>query len=138
MSTIQGYPCFTHVMTNDLKTLNFSLDPRLKADTLFLCKMGLCQVRVMNDSRFSWLVLIPEITDACEMMDLSPPLQTQLFHEIMQASDVLKQKTDCDKINIAAFGNMVSQLHVHIVARFKTDPAWPGSAIGWPPPTAWR
>ncbi|MCI5047749.1 MAG: HIT domain-containing protein [Aquisalinus sp.] len=108
----------------------FLLDPQIEADTIEIGALGLCRVRLMNDSRFPWLVLVPQRPEVTEIFDLSEEDRDLCFKEITLVSRALKQQTGCDKINIAAFGNMVAQLHIHIIARFRDDPAWPGSAIG--------
>ena len=109
----------------------FFLDARIEADTINVAKLALCQIRLMNDCRFPWLVLVPQRRDATEIFDLKQEDQSICYQEISLISRMLKQATGCDKINIAAFGNMVPQLHIHIVARNQTDPAWPDSAIGF-------
>lgn len=112
----------------------FTLDTRLKADTTAITKLALCTVRLMRDGRFLWLVLVPERSGISELFDLSREDQALLMKEISISARLLKAYAACDKINIAMFGNMVSQLHVHIIARFEADPAWPGSAIGFGTP----
>ena len=104
----------------------FSLDPRLIDETLFVADIGLTQVRLMNDRRFAWLVLVPKRPGAVEIHDLSPLDQTMLTFETGQIAGALKQMTGADKINIASLGNQVRQLHVHVIARFASDAAWPG------------
>ncbi len=110
--------------------MSFLLDPRLKADTTPIAELTLSTVRLMRDGRFLWLVLIPRKTGISEIFDLSPDDQQVLTKEISITARLLKAYAQCDKINIASFGNMVPQLHVHVIARFTADPAWPGSAIG--------
>ncbi len=109
----------------------YTLDPQLAADTLAAGVLDLCAVRVMNDRRFPWLVLVPRMAEASEIFQLPAAAQASLMNEISLVSQVLKTTTGCDKINLAAFGNMVPQLHIHVIARFKGDPAWPASAIGY-------
>ena len=110
--------------------MSFLLNPRLKADTAAVTELALSSVRLMRDGRFLWLVLIPRKTGVSEIFDLSPSDQQILMKEISITARLLKAYAQCDKINIAAFGNMVPQLHIHVIARFTADPAWPGSAIG--------
>ncbi|MCI5045747.1 MAG: HIT family protein [Aquisalinus sp.] len=109
----------------------FLLDPQIDADTFEIGALGLCRVRLMNDSRFVWLVLVPQRPSVVEIFDLSQEERDLCFDEIALVSRALKQQTGCDKINIAAFGNMVPQLHIHIISRLRKDAAWPGSAIGF-------
>jgi diadenosine tetraphosphate (Ap4A) HIT family hydrolase len=108
----------------------FRLDPRLAADTVPVAELGLCRVLLMNDSRFPWLVLVPRKAGMVEIADLSPTEQTRLWAEVNQASSALRAAGPCDKINIGALGNIVRQLHVHVVARLEGDAAWPGPVWG--------
>jgi diadenosine tetraphosphate (Ap4A) HIT family hydrolase len=109
----------------------FRLDERLEGDTLEVGVTGLCQLRLMNDSRWPWLILVPMMPGASEMDDLPKQQQRQLAQEMMIAGAVLKRATGCEKINIAAIGNIVRQLHVHVVARNTGDPNWPGPVWGF-------
>lgn len=84
----------------------------------------------MNDSRYPWLILVPEISDICELTQLEWCDQTQLLREINIVSRVLQNKFRADKINVASLGNVVSQLHVHCIARYKADAAWPKPVWG--------
>ena len=111
----------------------FALHPQIAADTLAVTDLSLCTVRLMDDARFPWAVLVPALAGLSELTDLNPDQQGQLMAEIDQVSRALKTLTGCDRINVAAFGNMVPQLHLHVIARFRDDPAWPGSAIGHGP-----
>jgi diadenosine tetraphosphate (Ap4A) HIT family hydrolase len=108
----------------------FELDARLLRDTVPLMWLGLCEMRLMNDRRWPWLVLVPQRPGAVEIHDLTPLDQTMLTFETNTVSKALKELTRCHKINIGALGNIVSQLHVHIVARHDADPAWPGPVWG--------
>lgn len=103
----------------------FELDPILKRDSFFIADIGLTEVRLMNDARFAWLLLVPKRAGVTEMHQLTPLDQTMLTFETAQIAQTLEEVTGADKINVAALGNQVSQLHVHIIARFKTDAAWP-------------
>jgi len=105
---------------------DFELDPTLERDSFPVAEIGLTEVRLMNDSRFPWLILVPRRTGVTEVHELTPLDQTMLTFETAQIAEALKDFTGADKINVAALGNQVSQLHVHVIARFKTDPAWPG------------
>lgn len=116
--------------------MSFILDPRLKADSVEIARLALSSVRLMRDGRFLWLILVPRKTGVSEIFDLDGEDQALLMREIAVTARLLKIYAQCDKINIASFGNMVPQLHIHIIARFKADPAWPHSAIGAGPPMA--
>ncbi|MBN8734852.1 MAG: HIT domain-containing protein [Xanthomonadales bacterium] len=111
----------------------FELDPRLNRDTVFVANWKLCQVRLMDDARFPWLVLVPRRAGAVELDDLDEDDRTRLMHEIQRAMKTLRGVADCDKLNVGALGNVVRQLHVHVVARRKDDPAWPGPVWGHGP-----
>lgn len=115
----------------------FKLDARLAADTLWVGDLTLCQVLLMNDSQFPWLILVPQISDATEIFELTETQQQQLLSESSVVSKVLKAHTQCDKINVGALGNVVSQLHVHHVARFTHDIAWPKPVWGAQPAKAY-
>lgn len=108
----------------------FQLDPRLEADTFPVGELELSTVRLMNDARFPWLILVPRRPDLAELIDLDGPARAQLTAEIDAASRVLKAATACEKLNVAALGNMVRQLHIHVIARVTTDAAWPGPVWG--------
>ncbi len=114
-------------------TPTFSLDSRLAADTLAVADLPLSAVRLMNDATYPWLILVPRREGAVEIVDLSPADRGQLMEEIATVSGVLRAMTACDKLNVAALGNMVSQLHVHVIGRFAGDPAWPGPVWGKAP-----
>jgi diadenosine tetraphosphate (Ap4A) HIT family hydrolase len=108
----------------------FSLDPVLAADSVAVSELALSDVRLMNDARFPWLLLVPRRPGAVEIIDLAKPDRAALFEEINAASAALQVATRCDKLNVGALGNQVRQLHVHIVARFAGDAAWPGPVWG--------
>lgn len=111
-------------------TSAFTLDPRLAGDTAFVCDWRLCAVHLMNDARYAWLVLVPRRVGLVEPFDLPVPEQAQLWREVTAAAAALKRETGCRKANIGALGNIVAQLHVHIVAREEGDAAWPGPVWG--------
>src|SRR6185436_17111838 len=90
----------------------------------------LSQLRLMDDLRFPWLVLVPRIEGASEWLDLEPPEQRLLLEELNAAAQTLRRWAPCDKLNIGALGNIVRQLHVHLVARREGDAAWPGPVWG--------
>jgi diadenosine tetraphosphate (Ap4A) HIT family hydrolase len=109
---------------------SFVLDPQLEADTLALGEFDLCRLQLMNDARFPWLILIPQKPGLVELIDLAKPDRDQLFDEIAALSEGLKRIFQPDKINVAALGNQVRQLHVHVIARFVSDVAWPKPVWG--------
>jgi len=108
----------------------FELDGRLAADTFVLGSTSLSRVLLMNDARFPWLILVPERADVSEPFDLSEADQEQLWQESMRLGGAMKAHLAADKINVAALGNQVAQLHVHHIARFHVDAAWPGPVWG--------
>jgi diadenosine tetraphosphate (Ap4A) HIT family hydrolase len=117
--------------------MNFSLHPDLVRDCIKISETPLCEVLLRNDARFPWLILVPRVAGASEWFDLSAEQQKQLHDEVMLISVQLKKNLNADKMNIAALGNITPQLHVHIIARFKGDAAWPnpvwgqGRAVGY-------
>jgi diadenosine tetraphosphate (Ap4A) HIT family hydrolase len=113
-----------------MSTAEFVLDPRLQADTQAVVSLALCDVRLMDDHRYAWLVLIPRRPALVEIADLSDDEQALLWREVNRAGAVLRQIAPCDKLNLGALGNIVRQLHVHVVARREGDPAWPGPVWG--------
>ena len=108
----------------------FTLDPRLEADSLPVAALGLSDLRLMRDARFPWLILVPRREGAAEIIDLGDADRAALLDEVGAVSRALKAITACDKLNVAALGNMVRQLHVHVIARFTTDTAWPNPVWG--------
>jgi diadenosine tetraphosphate (Ap4A) HIT family hydrolase len=108
----------------------FVLDPRLEADTSVLGELGLCKVLLMDDARFPWIVLVPTRADLVEIIDLGSADLVRLIEEIATASGVLEAATSPNKLNVASLGNVVRQLHVHIIARFENDAAWPNPVWG--------
>lgn len=109
---------------------SFALDPRLAADGPALGDLPLCHVRLVNDARFFWIVLVPRRAGLVEIMDLPARDRGVLMEEIAAAGAALKSESGCEKLNVAALGNMVSQLHVHLVGRRAGDAAWPGPVFG--------
>ena len=107
------------------------LDPRLENDSIEIGQMQICQVRLMNDRRWPWLLLIPNIENAVELHDLSEEQQALVAQDTAKAAKALKQVTDCMKINTGALGNVVRQLHLHIIARNEDDANWPGPVWGF-------
>jgi diadenosine tetraphosphate (Ap4A) HIT family hydrolase len=112
----------------------FELDPRLEGDSLPVIDLALCQVRLMNDARYPWLVLVPRRAGMVELFDLEEADQQQLHQDIRRCGEALRTLYRPDKLNIAALGNQVSQLHVHVIARFGDDAAWPDPVWGKLPP----
>jgi diadenosine tetraphosphate (Ap4A) HIT family hydrolase len=108
----------------------FELDPRLAADSHFIADGPLSQVRLMDDTRFPWLVLVPRVAEAVEWIELEGGQQRLLLAEIHQAGHLLKAEPGVQKLNIGALGNIVRQLHVHLVGRHDGDAAWPGPVWG--------
>jgi len=108
----------------------FQLDPRLHDDTLPIGDLALSNLRLMDDARFPWVVMVPRRPLLSDLIDLSPLDRPTLSHEIDCVSRALKKITSCDKLNVAALGNMVRQFHVHVVARFEADEAWPHPVWG--------
>ncbi|HEX4861933.1 MAG TPA: HIT family protein [Rhizomicrobium sp.] len=110
--------------------LTFALHPRLAADTAFVADWGLSRVLLMDDARYPWAVLVPRRADVTELFDLDAQDRAALTEEVAHAARVLKAMSAAAKINIGALGNLVPQLHVHIVARNEGDAAWPGPVWG--------
>ena len=108
----------------------FTLDPRLERDTVAVAIWPLSLVRLMNDRRFPWLVLVPRRAGLREPTDLPMAGQETLWQEILRASRALKSVTMAEKMNIGLLGNVVPQLHAHVIARFAGDAAWPGPVWG--------
>lgn len=109
---------------------DFLLHPQLLADTHPVCELALCSVRLMDDARWPWLVLVPRLPFLRELVDLSTDDQVALLKEVNRAGRVLQRLYRCEKLNVAALGNMVPQLHVHVIARHKEDCAWPRPVWG--------
>jgi len=108
----------------------YALHPQLADDSHPLPGFALCELRLMDDANYPWLVLVPRVADAREWLDLTPEHQHQLSDEIDLAARVLSTLFRPFKLNIAALGNLVPQLHVHVIARFEDDPAWPAPVWG--------
>lgn len=108
----------------------FTLDSRLQADTLPIGELALCRVLLMDDARFPWLILVPRKADLADLIDLDAGERHRMMDEIAIASDALKVAFGPDKLNVAALGNQVRQLHIHVIARFTSDVAWPSPVWG--------
>lgn len=110
---------------------DFHLDERIVRDSDLLTKIGLCELRLMKDGRWPWLMLVPQRADVSEVFDLTPLDQTMLTFETTLVAEALKKVTGAEKINVAAIGNIVRQLHVHVIARSEGDANWPGPVWGF-------
>ena len=110
--------------------MTFQIDSRLAADTIPVGDLALSSVLLLNDARFPWFVLVPRIGGASEVTDLSEEQSVQLMQEIRIAARVMMELSRPDKVNVGALGNIVAQLHVHVIGRFRSDPAWPGPVWG--------
>ena len=111
----------------------FRLHERLAADTVDVLRWPLSRVLLMNDRTYPWLILVPERPGLKDLHDLAPTDHVQVMAEINRASRALQHLCRPDKINVAALGNMVPQLHIHVIARFTSDPAWPRPVWGVQP-----
>ena len=117
-------------MTNDNAECQFALDPQMEQDTRFITRLALSRVLLMNDARYPWVILVPERTCAVEIIDLGETDRAMLLAEICQVSEALRQLHRPHKLNVAALGNQVRQLHIHVIARQTDDAAWPGPVWG--------
>ncbi|QPI63495.1 HIT family protein [Vreelandella venusta] len=108
----------------------FELDPRLEADTLPLTDLPLCRALLMNDARYPWVVLVPRRASVSEVFELSQDEQAQLWRETIALGAAMKEIFHGDKLNIATLGNVVSQLHMHLVVRYTDDACWPAPVWG--------
>ena len=111
-------------------TTSFKIHSKLQDDCVYLGRMKLCEVLLMNDNRFPWVILVPRIPGLRDFHELPEDSRPDLFNEIEVVSQTLKKQYKADKINVAALGNQVPQLHVHIIARRQSDEAWPGPVWG--------
>jgi diadenosine tetraphosphate (Ap4A) HIT family hydrolase len=108
----------------------FALDPRLEADTIKVASLSICELLIMNDARYPWAILVPRIEGACELHDLSAMDGAVVWAEVMAVAKAIGAWPDVEKVNVGALGNIVSQLHVHVIGRHTGDPAWPGPVWG--------
>ncbi|WP_434154475.1 HIT domain-containing protein [Pseudomonas sp. JZ134] len=115
----------------------FDLDERLGADTVEVSDLPLCKLLLMKDANYPWLILVPRRSNISEVFELSLEDQMQLMKESSYVAQRLKDYTQAAKINVATLGNIVKQLHIHIVARFEEDLAWPGPVWGKRPAKAY-
>lgn len=112
----------------------FKLHAQLAADTLAVGEFDLCSLLLMNDATYPWLILVPHIAGIRELIDLDDRQQNLLMREVTRCSHALQRMVMPDKLNVAALGNKVPQLHVHVIARHRGDPAWPAPVWGRAPP----
>lgn len=113
---------------------NYQLHERLAADTISLGCSRLCEIRLMNDQTWPWVLLVPALAGIREIYELSVEQQQRLMQESSALSRAMMNAFGGDKMNVAALGNMVPQLHLHHIVRFEGDPAWPGPVWGKQPP----
>ncbi|WP_312814700.1 HIT domain-containing protein [Brevundimonas sp. BH3] len=116
---------------------DFAADPAFEAASVPVAEWPLCHVRLQNDARYCWLILLPRVNTAVELSDLDPAQRAGLMEEIVRAGEVVTtmaaaEGCPVDKINTAALGNVTSQLHVHVVGRRRDDPLWPDPVWGRP------
>ena len=109
---------------------DWSLHPQLAADTVAVGDLALTRVLLNDDANYPWLILVPRLPALVEIIDLDDGGQGQLLREVSDSAHALKRITKCDKLNVAALGNQVPQLHVHVIARFRSDAAWPNPVWG--------
>ena len=110
--------------------VRYELHPQLAADTPPVAAFDLCELRMMDDANYPWLVLVPRLPDVHELIDLDGQQRHALTDEVDRAARALRDAFHPHKLNIAALGNLVPQLHVHVIARFEHDPAWPSPVWG--------
>ncbi|WP_440812788.1 HIT domain-containing protein [Pseudomonas syringae] len=115
----------------------FVLDSRLQQDTLPIGDFPLCRLLLSNDTNYPWFILVPRRADVSEVFQLEAADQLQLWQETTELSRVLKEAFDADKLNVAALGNVVSQLHMHVIVRKRSDIAWPAPVWGKHPAVAY-
>ncbi len=128
-----GWARLGAVMTED-----FTLHERLAADCLPVADWPVSRILLMNDSAYPWLILVPRLPDLRDLDDMKPEALSDLMQEIRHVSKAMKALFKPDKMNVAALGNAVPQLHVHVIARYRDDPAWPGPIWGVQPPAPYE
>lgn len=106
------------------------LDRRLENDSLHVMDLKSGQLRMIKDGANEWFLIIPSHPNSEELIDLPLEEHTKLMHDIRFVSEIVKKETSCDKLNVAALGNQVKQLHIHIIARYESDRAWPNPLWG--------
>lgn len=115
----------------------FSIDSQLERDTVRVAALPLCDMLLMNDANYPWLILVPRRASIRELIELNDHDQQQYQLESNMTSQLLLGQFKAEKLNIAALGNIVSQLHIHHIARYYHDPAWPKPVWGVLPPLAY-
>ena len=115
----------------------FVLHPQLAADTISIGRFELSQLLLMNDSQYPWFILVPRKADLTELFQLDQAHREQFMQESCWLSEALAEAFAAHKVNVAALGNMVSQLHVHHIARYREDAAWPAPVWGKSPAVAY-
>src|SRR5690348_11327111 len=120
-----------------MTALDWSLHPQLAADTVPVGDLPLTRVLLNDDANYPWLILVPRKPGLVDLIDLLDDDQVRLLREVSGAARALKEITHCDKLNVAALGNQVPQLHVHVIARFRSDAAWPNPVWGKAPRKAY-
>ena len=116
---------------------SFVLHPQLEKDSALVTELVLCSVRLINDANYPWLILVPRIANISDVIDLNAAQQQMLWQESALVSWALKYLFTPDKLNIAALGNMVPQLHLHHIVRYQNDPSWPKPIWGQVPSKAY-
>ncbi len=111
---------------------DFTLHPQLAKDTLSVCTLKLCEVRIHKNSEVPWFILIPQVPDMVELTDLEAGQRSELYQEIELISELVKKRFAPHKINLGALGNIVPQFHFHVIARYRGDKGWPGPIWGKP------
>lgn len=116
---------------------DFRAAPAFEAASVFAADWPLCQVRLQDDARFPWLILLPRVAGAVELEDLTPDQRVLLTEEIVRAGALVRElgalhDQPVDKLNVAALGNVTAQLHIHVVGRRRDDPLWPDPVWGRP------
>ena len=109
----------------------FVLNKQLEADTHLVCELENCSLRLLDDARWPWLVLVPRVVGIEEWYDLTKGQRIMIDGEVARVASALKTMTGCEKTNIATIGNMVRQLHIHVIARNEGDANWPGPVWGY-------
>ena len=105
--------------------MNFEVDRRIQTSAFFLGDWPLCCVYLKNEANFPWIILVPRVANVQEIHQLPDTNHSQLMREVVALSKIMQDVFNPDKLNIGALGNIVSQLHLHVVGRFKTDILWP-------------
>jgi len=113
-----------------MDAITFEIDSQLKQTSYPLTSLGVCDLRLVDDQRWPWLLIIPRVPHAVELIDLTPDLRSEVWLEIDHVARVMRDQFSPYKLNIAALGNQVRQLHIHCIARFPDDDAWPNPVWG--------